>query len=242
MRCAMLSCFKKCCPYDFFAFMDVLLIVGKGEIKNENVVTLPNVLMSKTALFYFMAALLSDETLIQQALNGRQMAFGMLVKRYEQYVFTIALRMMKNRENAHEVAQDSFLRAFRYLPEFRGEAKFSTWLYKIVYTTALNRLRKENPDIVSLDDDERPVKFRHASSADASEKIEKEERNSLINKAISMLSPDDASVITLFYLYEHSLEEICHITDLSMTNAKTKLCRARQRLKSILDTNFAHAI
>jgi RNA polymerase sigma factor (sigma-70 family) len=189
-----------------------------------------------------MAALLSDETLIQQALNGRQMAFGMLVKRYEQYVFTIALRMMKNRENAHEVAQDSFLRAFRYLPEFRGEAKFSTWLYKIVYTTALNRLRKENPDIVSLDDEEHPIHFRQASTADVSEKIEKEERKSLINKAISMLSPDDASVITLFYLYEHSLEEICQITDLSMTNAKTKLCRARQRLKSILDTNFAHAI
>jgi RNA polymerase sigma-70 factor (ECF subfamily) len=111
-----------------------------------------------------------------------------------------------------------------------------------VYTTALNHLRKENPDIVSLDDDERPIQFRYASTTDASDKVEKEERNLLINKAINMLSPDDASVITLFYLYEHSLEEICQITDLSMTNAKTKLCRARQRLKSILDTNFAHAI
>lgn len=189
-----------------------------------------------------MASLLSDETLIQQALGGRQTAYAMLVKRYEQYVFTLAMRMVKNREDAHEVAQDSFLRAFRYLPDFRGESKFSTWLYKIVRSTSLNRLRKENPDMVSLDDDARPVTLPHAAAPDASGKLEREERNALIQKAIAMLSPDDALVITLFYLYEHSLDEICQITDLSMSNAKTKLCRARQRLKSILDTNFVQAI
>ncbi|MBP6827885.1 MAG: helix-turn-helix domain-containing protein, partial [Saprospiraceae bacterium] len=66
-----------------------------------------------------MSATLSDETLIQQAQAGRQSAFAMLVKRYEQYVFTLALRFVKNREDAHEVAQDCFLRAFRYLPDFR---------------------------------------------------------------------------------------------------------------------------
>lgn len=186
-----------------------------------------------------MAAIISDEILIEQARAGRQSAFAMLVKRYEQYAFTLALRFVKNREDAYEVAQDSFLRAFRYLPDFRGDAKFSTWLYKIIFSTALNHLRKQNPDIRSLDDEDRPVKIKDEGSHDAAFALEKGERSAVIQRAISMLSPDDAGIITLFYLYEQSLEEITQIMDLTMTNAKTKLSRARQRLKSIMEEKFA---
>ncbi|GAB4495226.1 MAG: RNA polymerase sigma factor [Saprospiraceae bacterium] len=166
----------------------------------------------------------------------------MLVKRYEQYAFTLALRFVKNREDAHEVAQDSFLRAFRYLPDFRGDAKFTTWLYKIVYTTSLNFLKKQNPEIQSLDDENRPLRLKDEGVPDASANIERHEKNVSLQKAISLLSPDDAGIITLFYMYEHSLEEICDIMSLTMTNAKTKLCRARQRLKVILEEKFASEI
>ena len=186
-----------------------------------------------------MAATLSDETLIQQALAGRQSAFAMLVKRYEKYVFTLSLRFVKNREDAHEVAQDCFMRMFRYLADFRGECKFTTWLYKIVYSTSLNHLRKQNPDIRSLDDEEHPVRLKDESVPDVSRRMEREDRNAALQRAIQMLAPDDANIITLFYLYEQSLDEICQIMDLTMTNAKTKLCRARQRLKTILDEKFA---
>lgn len=186
-----------------------------------------------------MAAILSDESLIQQAIAGRQSAYAMLVKRYEQYVFTLALRFVKNREDAHEVAQDCFLRAFRYLPDFRGEAKFTTWLYKIVYSTSLNHLRKGNPDLVSLDDDSRPLRLPQDDSPNAAHMLERDDRNAALQRAIGLLSPDDAGIITLFYLYEHSLDEICQMTDLTMTNAKTKLCRARQRLKTVLEERFA---
>ncbi|MDX1910008.1 MAG: RNA polymerase sigma factor [Saprospiraceae bacterium] len=186
-----------------------------------------------------MSAAITDETLIQQALGGRQAAFATLVNRYERYAFTLALRIVKNREDATEVAQDAFLRAFRYLPDFRGEARFSTWLYKIVYSTALNFLRKQNPDIQSLDDDERPVRLADQGAPDASFTLEQKDRNAALQAAINHLSSDDAAIITLFYLYEHSLEEICQITNLTMTNAKTKLCRARQRLKAIVESKFA---
>lgn len=182
-----------------------------------------------------MSAAITDETLIQQALTGRQSAFAALVNRYERYVFTLALRIVKNREDAHEVAQDSFLRAFRYLSDFRGDAKFSTWLYKIVYSTALNFLRKQNPDIQSLDDEKRPIQLFDAAVPDASHAMEQQDRNLAIQQAVNQLSSDDAAIITLFYLYEHSLDEICQITNLSLTNAKTKLCRARQRLKLIVE-------
>lgn len=188
-----------------------------------------------------MSATLSDEVLISQALAGRQTAFSMLVRRYEQLAFTLALRMVKNREEAHEVAQDSFLRAFRYLPDFRGESKFSTWLYRIVYSTALNHLRKQRPEILSTDDESRPLKLPDMTVPDASRQLELEERRMTVQQAVALLSPDDAGIITLFYLYEHSLEEICGIMDLTMTNAKTKLCRARQRLKVILEQKDYHA-
>jgi RNA polymerase sigma-70 factor (ECF subfamily) len=184
-----------------------------------------------------MSAAITDETLIQQALSGRQAAFATLVTRYERYVFTLVLRLVKNREDAHEVAQDTFLRAFRYLADFRGDARFSTWLYKIAYSTSLNFLRKNNPDILSLDDQDKPVNLVHVSTPDASHALELADRNIALQQAIGQLSSDDAAIITLFYLYEHSLEEICQITSLTLTNAKTKLCRARQRLRHIMEQN-----
>jgi RNA polymerase sigma-70 factor (ECF subfamily) len=189
-----------------------------------------------------MSATLSDEILIRQAQAGRQSAFAMLVKRYEQYAFTLAFRFVKNREDATEIAQDSFLRAFRYLPDFRGDAKFSTWLYKIIYSTSLNFLRKQSPDIRSLDDENKPVKLRDEGIPDVSAQMERDDRNIALHRAIAQLSADDAGIITLFYLYEHSLEEVCQIMELSMTNAKTKLCRARQRLKVILADKFSDAV
>ncbi|MBK9335806.1 MAG: sigma-70 family RNA polymerase sigma factor [Lewinellaceae bacterium] len=186
-----------------------------------------------------MAAPISDEILIQQALAGQQSACSMLVKRYEKYVFTLALRFVKSREDAHEVAQDCFLRMFRYMADFRGDCKFTTWLYRIVYSTALNHLRKKTPEILSLDDAERPLQLKNEAAPDASAALERDDRNAALHRAIEMLSHDDAGIITLFYLYEQNLDEICQIMDLTMTNAKTKLCRARQRLRAIMDANFS---
>jgi RNA polymerase sigma-70 factor (ECF subfamily) len=185
-----------------------------------------------------MSKTLSDDILIRQAQAGQQSAFAALVGKYEQFAFTLALRFVKNREDALEVAQDSFLRAFRYLPDFRGDAKFSTWFYKIIYSTALNFLRKQNPDIQSLDDDTRPLHLPEQYAKDALHSLETADRNASLQKAIQQLSADDAGVITLFYLYENSLEEICEIMSLSMTNAKTKLSRARQRLRAIVEAEY----
>jgi RNA polymerase sigma-70 factor (ECF subfamily) len=186
-----------------------------------------------------MAATLSDDILIQQALAGEQTAYAALVRRYEHFAFTLAFRMVKNREDAHEVAQDAFLRAFRYLPDFRGDAKFTTWFYKIIYSTALNFLRKQHPDLLSLDDANNPVSLPQTTEKNAAQVLESADRTKAIQQAIAQLGTEDASIITLFYLYENSLDEICQIMDLTMTNAKTKLCRARQRLKGLLAVKAA---
>ena len=178
---------------------------------------------------------MTDEQIIQNCLAGNQQGYSALVKKYEKLVFTLSLRIVKDREDAHEVAQDAFLKAFRYLGDFRGDCKFSTWLYKIVYSTSLNHLRKKRPEILSFDDDAKPISLPtlHAQSADYL--TEKNEQSQLIENAIAQLPTNYATIITLFYLYEQKIDEICITMEINNSNAKTQLSRARQRLKEILE-------
>ena len=90
-----------------------------------------------------MSTGLNDNEIISKVLNGDQQAYAELVSRYQNYVFTLTLRMIKSREDAEEVAQDIFVKAYRSLANFRGDAKFSTWLYTIVNTTCITFLRKK---------------------------------------------------------------------------------------------------
>ena len=179
--------------------------------------------------------MLSDQQIIEQAINGEQSAYQALVQRYQDLVFTLVLKIVKKREEAEEVAQDCFLRAFRYLPTYRGDAAFSTWIYRIAYTTALNHVRKKQLRTVSMDDDETSPIQVPSEALNAQEALEQNENYSILHRAIEELSATDAAIITLFYLQEQSLDEICKTMDLTMSNAKTKLCRARQRLKPILE-------
>src|SRR5690554_6778270 len=96
--------------------------------------------------------MLNDRELIDSTLRGNLHAFRMLVDRYQDLAYTLALRFVKNAEEAEEVAQDAFIKVHDHLINFRGDSKFTTWLYRIVYTTALNRLRKRKLTQVSLDD------------------------------------------------------------------------------------------
>ncbi len=182
---------------------------------------------------------ISDEIIIQQALRGEQQGYAQIVEKYEKYVFTLALRIVKNREDAHEVAQDAFLKVFRYLNTFRGECKFSSWLYRIVYSTALNHIRTKRPEILSMDNDEKPVVLPNIKTEDAAFQMETNEQKRQIQEAIQELSPDYATIITLFYLFEQKISEICVTMEMNESNAKTKLSRARQRLREIIEKNYA---
>jgi len=95
-----------------------------------------------------------DNEIIQSVLKGDQALYAQLVKRYQHFVFTIALRYTPNREDAEEIAQDVFVKAYRSLADFRGESKFSTWLYTIVTTTCITFLRKKKVTIHSLDNEQ----------------------------------------------------------------------------------------
>ncbi len=189
-----------------------------------------------------MSTGLSDNEIISQVLNGNQQAYAGLVNRYQNYVFTLASRMIKNREDAEEVAQDSFIKAYKYLADFRGASKFSTWLYTIVNTTAITFLRKKKLDIHSLDNEN---VFEMADSKDSgmrADMVEQKSRQAMVTNAIAMLGPDDAEIITLFYKAEQTLDEIAMILGVETNAAKVRLHRARTRLKDKMQTYFAQEV
>jgi len=189
-----------------------------------------------------MSTGLGDNEIISRVLKGEQNAYAELVNRYQGYVFTLVLRMIKSREDAEEVAQDVFVKAYRSLADFRGESKFSTWLYTITNTTCITFLRKKKLDVRSLDNEK---VFEMADSKDSDFRanvIEQKSRVSMVNKAIAMLNPDDSEIITLFYKAEQNLEEIARILGLEANTAKVRLHRARGRLKEKMEKHFAEEV
>jgi len=189
-----------------------------------------------------MSTGLGDNEIISRVLKGEQNAYAELVNRYQAYVFTLVLRMIKSREDAEEVAQDVFIKAYRSLADFRGESKFSTWLYTIANTTSITFLRKKKLDVHSLDNEK---VFEVADSKDSGLRanlVEQKSRVNMVNEAIAMLSPDDAEIITLFYKAEQNLEEISRILRLETNTVKVRLHRARTRLKEKMEKNFSEEV
>lgn len=184
----------------------------------------------------------SDNEIISQVLAGDQQSYALLVNRYQNYVFTLALRFTKNREDAEEVSQDIFIKAYKSLADFRGASKFSTWLYTIVNTTCITFLRKKRLEIHSLDNERI---FEIADSQDSgmsANQVEQKSRVSMVNHAIKLLNGDDAEIITLFYKSEQSLDEIARILGVEANTAKVRLHRARARLKEKMEKHFAEEV
>ena len=171
----------------------------------------------------------TDENYIERVLNGDKSSYALLVERHKNMVFTIANRMLRNREEAEEVAQDAFLKAYKSLKKFKKESKFSTWLYKIVYNQCISELRKKKRPVHSIDDEE-----NHNTDIEDTynkvDKLEDKDRKYYLEKAINLLSEDDRMIVTLYYHNELSTEEIAEILNMSVSNVKVKLYRSRKKL------------
>ncbi|PHN06680.1 RNA polymerase sigma factor [Flavilitoribacter nigricans] len=167
------------------------------------------------------------------ARKGNRLAFRRLVEKYQNYVFTIALRILKRREVAEEVAQDVFLKVYTTLDSFEGKSKFSTWLYTIAYRTAIDVARKKQLPTQELAD-ERTGNWKDDFHEDGLQRVSRQDLQQYLKQAIDQLDPLDASIITLYYLHEKMVKEIAEITGLTETNIKTKLYRLRDRLRETL--------
>jgi len=170
-----------------------------------------------------------DNHYIDRVLNGDVSAYAMLVAKYKNLVFSIALKILNNREDAEEIAQDCFLKAFQALKTFEKKSKFSTWLYRIVYNTAISKTRKKRLDLVPMDNYV-IHNYTEDGVAAAVDEIDPEEQKVLIERAMERLSDDESLLITLFYKGENSIEDISNITGLSMSNVKVRLHRIRKKL------------
>lgn len=180
----------------------------------------------------------TDTEIIEKTLAGDTRIFSELVKRYQNFVFTITLRYTPNREDAEEIAQDAFIKAYKSLSSFRGESKFSTWLFTITTTSCLSFLRKKKLDIRSLDNDNVMAVVENKDSGFSANQMETKSRQSMVNEAIQLLSSDDANILTLFYKGEQSLEEISVVMGIEANAVKVRLHRARGRLKEKMQTHF----
>ncbi|HEY5326259.1 MAG TPA: sigma-70 family RNA polymerase sigma factor [Mucilaginibacter sp.] len=187
-----------------------------------------------------MQSKLSDMELIQQTLAKNQSAYTDLVKRHQRFVFTLAMRFAKNREDAEEIAQDCFVKAYRSLASFRGQSKFSTWLYSIVYTTAMTSLRKKRVETALIDDENNHNRVENQSMAYDINNAEIRSRSFYLNQAIEQLLPDDSAIITMFYQGGQSIGEIGQALGMEANTVKVKLFRARLRLKEKLERNLKH--
>lgn len=180
----------------------------------------------------------TDTDIISQVLLGNQHAYATLVERYQNFVFTIVLRYVKSREDAEEIAQDSFIKAYRSLKDFKGTAKFTTWLYTIATTTCITFLRRKKLEIHSLDNEKLFAVADNIDGGMSANSIEQKSRVSMVSEAIRLLNPDDAQIITLFYKGEQALEEIAQILGIESNAVKVRLHRARARLKEKMEKHF----
>lgn len=175
----------------------------------------------------------TDHQLIEETLCGNTRAFSQLVERYQNFVFTLAIRILRNREEAEEVAQDSFIKAFEALSSYRGESKFSSWLYSIVYRKALDRIRKNNT-ARTIELVEEITEAETLDVENALEYMQLNERNELLKKSIEKLPEQESVIVTLFYFEDLSIKEIAAITQLTEDNVKVKLHRSRKKLVDLL--------
>ncbi|GEP89607.1 RNA polymerase sigma-70 factor, ECF subfamily [Chitinophaga terrae (ex Kim and Jung 2007)] len=182
----------------------------------------------------FKKAYRQEDEWLAKARQGDQRSIKQLVSHYSSFAYTIAFGVVGNHEEAEEIVQDAFLKAFNALSGFKQSSRFSTWLYKIVYRTALNKLqaigREQRKE--SLND----TLYEIADNTQAWDSIQKSEREKYVQQALNQLQATDKLLVQLHYIAEKSIAEICEITGHKRSAVKMRLLRSRKQLEQALKT------
>lgn len=154
--------------------------------------------------------------------------FDEVFKDYRNMVYSIALRFMGNRDDALEVAQESFIKIYKGLPNFRGDSKLSTWIYRITVNQALthNRAKRKFVDLTEISDEQ----IYFGGIANALETLGMADRKHYLAKAMLELTADENTILMLYYTEEQSVDEIAEIMQLTPSNVKVRLFRGRNKL------------
>ncbi len=171
----------------------------------------------------------SDNYYIDKVLNGDVNAYASLVDKHKNMIFTIALKIVRNREDAEEIAQDVFVKVYQSLVTFKKESKFSTWLYRIVYNAAISKTRKKNLETTNINYDIVESYSEDEINVNLN-RLDDDEQKKIINTVLKKLNPEDYLLVTLYYFEEKSVDEISEIANISQSNVKVKLFRTRKKL------------
>lgn len=178
---------------------------------------------------------------LQKVLEGDISKFSYFIEKYKDMAFSIAFRIINNREDAEEIVQDSFLRAFKSLKKFRFDSKFSTWFYRIVVNNSLSKLKREKKDTLNIDIDK--VSDSIIENVESVYKgLIQADQQKFINYALNELCIEDRLLLTLYYLNENSIEEIAEITNISQETLKMKIHRARKKMYIVLEERLKSEI
>jgi len=186
----------------------------------------------------------SDQQIVAWAQDGEEAAFRELVRRYERPVFSLVYRMVRDRETAEDLAQETFIKVLNAIDTYRPEHKFSSWIFKIANNAAIDHLRRREPDLLSLDGapDAVSVERQEATALQVRDQgespldeLEARELGSHIEQAIAGLRPEYRACILLRHVEGRAYEEIAEILDLPLGTVKTYIHRARAELRSMLD-------
>jgi RNA polymerase sigma factor (sigma-70 family) len=176
----------------------------------------------------------SDIYFINLVLAGKKDAFSHIVERHKDHAFNLALRICGNREDAEEIAQDSFIKAYRSLAGFKNKSTFSTWLYRIVYNSAISFVRSRRKGPLSIEDFPADISDFRVSSVTEDE-AETEYKRSVLNFAMQKISEEERGLVVLYYYDEMSIDEMSEISGISKSNVKVRLFRARQKMLEVIE-------
>lgn len=178
-----------------------------------------------------------DDLYLDRVLSGDVQAFRYFVETYQDMAFGIAIGIVKNRGEAEEVVQDAFVRAFQGLSKFRREAKFSSWLFRIVVNEGLKRVEKKKPigeegDLSAIPENQ------FAEPNEGIQLLERAEKQQIVKHILALLKPKEALVLQLHYLHEMSVQEIEESTGFSIPQVKVLLHRARKSFYALLQKDY----
>ena len=172
-----------------------------------------------------------DQYYIEKVKAGQVNYFSYIVEEYKEIVFSIAMKVLKNRDDAEEMAQEAFIKAYNSIHKFRGNSKFSTWLYSITYNHCISQVRKKKYEVNTLDD----IQVIDESDSFNLDGFNDDERREYLEAALKKLPEEDYTLVILYYYEEQSMEEVAKVVKLSVSNTKVKLHRARKKLYTILN-------
>ena len=179
----------------------------------------------------------TDEYYIREILKGDSGTFSQLVEKYSHLAFSLSMKILNQREDAEEAAQDAFIKAYNSLSSFQSSSTFKTWFFRIVYNTSISKLRTRKNIEVKFED----VKISDTeiqATENAIGKLNTDDRQKYLQKGLERLEPDERALLKMYYYDDFSMDEVSVITGLTVTNVKVKIYRSRkkllQELKSVL--------